>query len=294
MVLGSSTLEDLEDADTPATIAEIADGLADNAVTPQTPPVTSPSYNAGDSWAAGWGQLLRIARQIAGLSLTELSAVTGLSKSYLSKLESSASGAANPSRATLAALARALPSFRPLAHTLEPGGGTAGLDYGATVPPARELPSDGAHATQITRSISLGWREMEVFAALFALEASAVPLRLTAPILARATGREVATTMRAMDHLIREHIVEVDLPARVGDVAAYRCADDGPARLGITRLGDLLVLAAALLAGTSVREATPHAGRAHIRGVVAKATDSALDQAPRTHEERGREDEANE
>src|SRR5437588_412086 len=66
------------------------------------------------SWPQDWGRLLRLARQVAGLSLTELSARTGLSKGYLSKLESAHAAAQNPSRATLAALARALPSFRPL------------------------------------------------------------------------------------------------------------------------------------------------------------------------------------
>src|SRR5215831_14940579 len=86
-----------------------------------------------DAWTMDWGRLLRIARQVAGMSLTALSAHTGLSKGYLSKLESGAPSAANPSRATLAALARALPSFRPLAHTLEPGmsvASTGGLDFG--------------------------------------------------------------------------------------------------------------------------------------------------------------------
>ncbi|MGH2486024.1 MAG: helix-turn-helix domain-containing protein, partial [Ktedonobacterales bacterium] len=39
-------------------------------------------------WQVHWGRLLRTARQVAGLSLSELSATTGLSKGYLSKLES--------------------------------------------------------------------------------------------------------------------------------------------------------------------------------------------------------------
>src|SRR5947209_18386370 len=82
------------------------------------------------TWPQDWGRLLRLARQVAGLSLTELSARTGLSKGYLSKLESAHAAAQNPSRATLAALARALPSFRPLANTLEPGATLAALDFG--------------------------------------------------------------------------------------------------------------------------------------------------------------------
>ena len=79
-------------------------------------------------WALDWGRLLRTARQVAGLSLTELSARTQLSKGYLSKLESGAVGAANPSRATLAALARALPSFGPVAHMFGPDGAREELD----------------------------------------------------------------------------------------------------------------------------------------------------------------------
>ena len=60
------------------------------------------------TWPQDWGRLLRLARQVAGLSLSELSARAGLSKGYLSKLESGHITAQNPSRATLAALARAL------------------------------------------------------------------------------------------------------------------------------------------------------------------------------------------
>ncbi|HEY7974146.1 MAG TPA: helix-turn-helix transcriptional regulator, partial [Ktedonobacterales bacterium] len=49
---------------------------------------------AGD-WTRDWGRLLRTARQVAGLSLTDLSARTGLSKGYLSKLEAGQDGARN-------------------------------------------------------------------------------------------------------------------------------------------------------------------------------------------------------
>src|SRR5260370_41996529 len=81
---------------------------------------TAPELRDEPDWQVQWGGLLRTARQVAGLSLSELAAVTGLSKGYLSKLESGHVAALNPSRATLAALARALPSFRALAPTLEP------------------------------------------------------------------------------------------------------------------------------------------------------------------------------
>src|SRR6185437_8169464 len=72
-----------------------------------------------DDWAIRWGHLLRMARQVAGLSLSEVAERSGLSKGYLSKLESAHPSAANPSRATLAALARALPSTIPLIQKLD-------------------------------------------------------------------------------------------------------------------------------------------------------------------------------
>src|SRR6185437_5261867 len=75
-----------------------------------------------DDWAIRWGHLLRMARQVAGLSLSEVAERSGLSKGYLSKLESAHPSAANPSRATLAALARALPSTIPLTQKLDAAG----------------------------------------------------------------------------------------------------------------------------------------------------------------------------
>ena len=47
------------------------------------------------SWSRDWGQLLRSARQVAGMSLAGLSERTGLSRGYLSKLESGQDGARN-------------------------------------------------------------------------------------------------------------------------------------------------------------------------------------------------------
>ncbi len=52
---------------------------------------TANQWRGGDgdiTWMRDWDHLLRIARQVAGLSLTAFSACTGLSKGYLSKLES--------------------------------------------------------------------------------------------------------------------------------------------------------------------------------------------------------------
>src|SRR6478752_6342697 len=101
-----------------------------------TEPISHPHTDAGeDQWTRDWGQLLRLARQVAGFSLTELSARTGLSKGYLSKLESGHDGARNPSRATLAALARELPSFRPYAHTLESTAPLGALALADAAPP---------------------------------------------------------------------------------------------------------------------------------------------------------------
>lgn len=238
-------MEDIEESATDAAVA--VDGGVP-AASEQTP-----TDAAAPSWALDWGRLLRTARQVAGLSLTELSATTGLSKGYLSKMESGVAGAANPSRATLAALARALPSFRPLAHTLEPGLGAAALDYGPRLPPpqvAHPLPSavDGGVAPE-PDPIQLGWRELELLAALMAVDAAAVPVPLTAPVLARATGREAHEVVATLGHLVAQGVVVMERPGYHHAVATYRSAADLPARVGVSRLGDLLVLAAALIAG---------------------------------------------
>lgn len=191
-----------------------------------------------------WGRLLRIARQVAGLSLTELSARTGLSKGYLSKLESGATGAVNPSRATLAALARTLPSFRPLAHTLEPGLGAEGLALAGIAP--SHGPVDVEPGAE---PIRLGWRELEVLAALVALDAAALPMPITAPVLARAVGRDVETVGSILARLVAREVVAISAPARPGGPPAYACAPGAAATIGVSRLGELLVLAATLIAG---------------------------------------------
>src|SRR5689334_24274434 len=106
-------------------------------------------------WQLDWGRLLRTARQVAGLSLGELSARTGLSKGYLSKLESGHDGARNPSRATLAALARELPSFRPYAHSLEPATPLGALALADAAPP----PPLMSNALGEHLPLQLGWRD---------------------------------------------------------------------------------------------------------------------------------------
>jgi hypothetical protein len=216
-------------------------------------------HSGAAEWALDWGRLLRTARQVAGLSLTELSARTRLSKGYLSKLESSAAGAANPSRATLAALARALPSFGPVAHMLGPDGAHEALDFAAraTPQPARWRVV-AAPRTEPGVPIALGWRALEVLCALVALDRAALPVAATAVVLARAVGRTAEQVRPVLDELATMRLVARVPPACVGQGPSYVCSEEVQARLGIARLGDLLVLAAALLAATSpAGRATP-------------------------------------
>jgi transcriptional regulator with XRE-family HTH domain len=203
---------------------------------------------AGDgSWRTDWGHLLRTARQVTGMSLSELGAVTGLSKGYLSKLESGHITALNPSRATLAALARALPSFRPLAHMLEPGSQLVPLTFAqeAPRPPEVLLAPDG---TASTSPVRLGWRELEIVVCLLALESAAVMQPLTAVVLARAVGRPALEVIPVLDALEAMGVLTRHPPARPGAAPTYQRGNDFEARVGLRRPGDALVLAAALLA----------------------------------------------
>ncbi|HEX6121643.1 MAG TPA: helix-turn-helix transcriptional regulator [Ktedonobacterales bacterium] len=207
-------------------------------------PTSSSAIDAGEEqWTRDWGQLLRLARQVAGLSLTELSARTGLSKGYLSKLESGHAGARNPSRATLAALARELPSFRPYAHALEPAAPLGALALGDAAPPpplARDAMGERA-------PIQLGWRELEVLVAFLALDQSAAPVPLTSLTLARATGRATEEIAPVLARLVLMGVLRATPPIRVGSAPTYRRAPAFDDVIGLARLGDALVLAAALL-----------------------------------------------
>lgn len=211
-------------------------------------------HATGEDWTRDWGRLLRTARQVAGLSLTDLSARTGLSKGYLSKLESGQDGARNPSRATLVALARALPSFRPLAYQLEPADGatTPSLAFAEQAPRPPQLligaESNGASATEEAEPIQLGWREMELLVALLALERSAIPAPLSATILARAVDRSADSVIPALERLTRSGVLRCFPPTRPGVAPTYGRGLAFDARVGLSRLGDALVLAAALLA----------------------------------------------
>jgi hypothetical protein len=203
------------------------------------------------TWPQDWGRLLRLARQVAGLSLSELSARTGLSKGYLSKLESGHVTAQNPSRATLAALARALPSFRPLANTLEPGAALAALDFGAdplSTTQGSDTSPDEPHAP-----VRLGWKELEVLVALITLDSAALPLPLTSVILARAIGRSQEETLASLARLTAMGVVEREESLQRGAPPGYRVTEKASQLTGLTRIGDALVLAASLLAQAPLR-----------------------------------------
>lgn len=211
-------------------------------------------------WQIHWGRLLRTARQVAGLSLSQLSAASGLSKGYLSKLESGHVAALNPSRATLAALARALPSFRAIAHTLEPASDLDALAFRHTSADVSHLllspPGDRAEPP-----IVLGWRELEVITAVLTLERAAAAQPLSASVVARALGRPHAAVELVLEHLAGIQVLRRRPPVRMGAPVTYQCAEDFEARVGIHRAGDALVLAAALLG-----QARPLARPASTRG----------------------------
>jgi transcriptional regulator with XRE-family HTH domain len=203
------------------------------------------------TWPQDWGRLLRLARQVAGLSLSELSARTGLSKGYLSKLESGHVTAQNPSRATLAALARALPSFRPLANTLEPGAALAALDFGAET--LSTIQDSDTSPDEADTPVRLGWKELELLVALLTLDSAALPLPLTSAILARAVGRSQTETLAILGRLTAMGAVARDEPLRRGSQPGYRMTERASALTGLTRTGDALVLAASLLGRAPLR-----------------------------------------
>ena len=209
------------------------------------------------TWQVHWGRLLRTARQIAGLSLTELAATTGLSKGYLSKLESGHTTALNPSRATLASLAQALPSFGPIAHSLgpvadvgpvamRPAGGEVTRLRSPLEPPDREPP------------IALGWPELELVVAIVTLDHAAVMQPITSIVIARAVGRARAAIEPVLKRLTEMRVLRKRPPTYSGGPVSYECAADFETRVGITRPGDALVLAAALLAEVPARARRSH------------------------------------
>jgi transcriptional regulator with XRE-family HTH domain len=212
---------------------------------------SSVALSAGaNGWVLDWGRLLRIARQVAGYSLSDLARNAGLSKGYLSKLESGALGAANPSRATLAALARALPSFRPLALTLAPGLGAEELAFEGVAPSVSAAAPDEGRV-DLAR-LRLGWKELEVLAALMVLDSAALPYPLTATIIARSIDRGVDTVRETLTDLCRSGLVQERAAQSPGLRAEYRLIDGALRQVGAARVGDLLLLATALI-GASAR-----------------------------------------
>lgn len=199
------------------------------------------------TWPRDWGRLLRLARQVAGMSLTELSGITGLSKGYLSKLESGHPSGRNPSRATLAALARALPSFRPLAHALEPAESTGSLALADAEPHLPELVRDG-EGHVVVSPVRLGWRELELLVALLTLEHAALTQPVNATLLARSVGRSLEETVSVLARLVRMGVLERLESRRPAFPPEYRPSGRFEALTGLRRAGDALVLAASLLA----------------------------------------------
>ncbi len=214
-------------------------------------PARSGQEQTTETWAMRWGLLLRMARQVAGLSLSELSERSGLSKGYLSKLESAHPSAANPSRATLAALARALPSTLPLIQNLDPDEGLPtpitllrGGHPGAANRPIHQ-PEAAAHLMP-TRNKEEGlpssWAEWEIMLALTILENSGLGSP-SLPVLARACGTETLSR-EALARLESAGLLRALPPARPGEVVRYT---QGPARLdefGIKRPADFFTKAA--------------------------------------------------
>ncbi|HEV2238912.1 MAG TPA: hypothetical protein VGR57_19795, partial [Ktedonobacterales bacterium] len=142
------------------------------------------------------------------------------------------------------------PSFRPLALTLAPGMGVEELAFeglmpgaSADVPP--EAPAD------IMR-LQLGWKELEVLAALMVLESSALPLPLTATLIARALDRGVEAVRGALTGLCRAGLVAEVAPRASGQRAEYRMIEGALRQVGAARVGDVLLLSTALI-GASAR-----------------------------------------
>jgi transcriptional regulator with XRE-family HTH domain len=204
------------------------------------------AHDEAHAWQMNWANLLRTARQVAGLSLSELSAGTQLSRGYLSKLESGHATALNPSRATLAALAHALPSFRTLAHMLDPTMDLVTPALARTEPQLPPLVADLAEEPYTT-PVRLGWRELEVVIAVLTLEQAALRQPVTRITVARATGRPAMEVEPLLESLVRMGVLARWPAAHAGASPAYERAPSFAARTGIVRLGDALLLAAALL-----------------------------------------------
>ena len=99
--------------------------------------------------------------------------------------------------------------------------------------------------------IVLGWRALEVLAAVVALDAAALAVPVTEAVVARAVQRPTRDVGPVLSELEHMNLLECMAPARTGARPTWLIAEGAAERLGISRIGDLLVLAAALLTGTS-------------------------------------------
>jgi transcriptional regulator with XRE-family HTH domain len=211
---------------------------------------------ATEDWATRWGHMLRLARQVAGLSLQDVAERSGLSKGYLSKLESAHPSAANPSRATLAALARALPSSIPLIEKLDV---EAGLPSPKTLLRAPQREAAGYRIEQPERvdllasalaeggreGLPRSWAEWEIMLALMILENSGLGPP-TLPVLSRACGVETLDS-KVLARLENAQLLRSLPPARHGEPIRYT---QGPIVLdsfGIQRPADFFLRAAIML-----------------------------------------------
>lgn|SRR5579871_28832 len=216
-----------------------------------------------DDWAIRWGHLLRLARQVAGLSLSEVAERSGLSKGYLSKLESAHPSAANPSRATLAALARALPSSIPLIQrfdaeadlpaprTLLRGNQQATASYRSSLPEPADLATLALDGSSV-EGLPANGAEWEILLALMVLESSGLGPP-TLAVLTRACGRETLSSA-ALAHLESTHLVASIPPIRPGGVTRFTLGTAKLDKIGIQRPADFLTRVAITLFLKSAKE----------------------------------------
>lgn len=237
---------------------------------------TSPE--AASSWATRWGLLLRMARQVEGLSLSELAARSGLSKGYLSKLESAHPSAANPSRATLAALARALPSTLPLIQHLAPEEGLptaralVGGQWNVIAQPARDVlpplaPGQVAEGVQPggekSEYLAGSWLEWELLLTLAVVEGAGFGPP-TSAVLERACKGEVPLAP-LLEELEQRGAIRKIPPTQVGGPARYTLEGTKLDTAHLQRPAQVFMQAAInLLLGVEIHKddrATPSSGR---------------------------------
>lgn len=240
------------------------------------------SYNADDimqnqtkgAWTIQWGHLLRMARQVAGLSLNDLAIRSGLSKGYLSKLESAHPSAANPSRATLAALARSLPSTLPLIQQLDPSDELPApaillqeQQQGIAINTLQNrqgvqiLPSPGFQVKaldHVPQPLPADWTDWEIILAVRILENSGLGPP-TLPMLARACGMETLSS-ESLERLEQAELLRRIPPTRPGEAIRYTQGSTQLEQFSISQLAEFFLQTACnllLKTGNSEHEPTP-------------------------------------